>query len=170
MSILKRFEIWLLLALSLGAIVWVLQQDSAGDPTAAPADASPTAAADGSSLKLHRTTLERDYGNARLHLELRYANTSPRPFFLLPPDVRLLTTAGQEIPPFVLPVEKPAQIPADTTQDVRLRYWLDTAHLQTGLTLDLRGQRLEIKPPGPFALDRLENQKPQTWNGPIPLE
>jgi len=165
MSFLKRFEVWLLIVLSLGAAIWVFTTDSdpgLGEPEPIATDAAPEAA-----LKIHRCTLERDYGNARLDIELRYRNTSPRPLSLQPPDVRLLTADGKEVPPFILPVEKPPQIAAQTAQDVRLRYWLDKSHLQGPLTLEIRGEKAEVKSAAPVDLDKLENGKPKTWTGPM---
>ena len=167
MSLLKRFEVWLLLLLSLGAAFWVLTRGQpAGEYLNAEAIAADAPAEP--ALVIRRCTLERDYGNARLDLELRYRNASPRPLILEPPDVRLLDAGGQEVPLFVLPAEKPPQVPAQTAQDVRLRYWLDTQQLQGRLTLEIRGARAEVKGAAPFALDRLENRKPQSWTGPIP--
>ena len=166
MSFLKRFEVWLLIVLSLAAAIWVFTTDSdsisegAPEPITAEASAEP-------ALKIHRCTLERDYGNARLDIELRYRNASPRPLILLPPDVKLLTAAGKEVPPFILPVEKPAQIPAQTAQDVRLRYWLDKTHLQGPLTLEIRGEKAEIKSATAIELDTLENHQPKTWTGSV---
>lgn len=165
MSFFKRFEVWLLILLSLAATVWVFTTDSdsaAGDPQ--PLNAS---SASEPMLKIHRCTLERDFGNARLDLELRYQNASPRPFSLQPPDVRLLTADGQEVPPFTLATEKPPQIAAQTAQDVRLRYWLEKAHLHGGLTLEIRGEKTQVKTASPLDLDAMENGKPKTWNGVI---
>lgn len=164
MNILKRFEVWLLLFLSLAAAAWVLFSDSGPDAGGNP---EPLAESAPPALKLYRCTLERDYGNARLDVEVRYHNSSPRPLLLQPPDVRLLTSAGAEVPPFVLATEKIPQIPARTAQDVRLRYWLDRQHLAGGLTLDIRGEKAEVKPPGPLELDALPNGKARTWEGSI---
>ncbi|TDU66209.1 hypothetical protein EI77_03948 [Prosthecobacter fusiformis] len=165
MSFLKRFEVWLLIILSLGATIWVFTMDSdpsMDDPQPVLADASSEAA-----LKIHRTTLERDYGNARLDIELRYRNSSPRPLSLQPPDVRLLTADGKEVPPFTLATEKPPQIPAQSAQDVRLRYWLEKGHLNGALILEIRGEKADVKTASPIDLDTLENGKPKTWTGAI---
>lgn len=167
MSFLKRFEVWLLILLSLGATIWVFTTDS--DSDSAIGDPQPLSSSTSSDpvLKIHRATLERDFGNARLDLELRYQNASPRPFSLQPPDVRLLTADGQEVPPFMLATEKPPQIPAQTAQDVRLRYWLEKPHLQGPLTLEIRGAKAEVKSAAPLDLETLENGKPKTWTGAI---
>ncbi|MDZ4288970.1 MAG: hypothetical protein U0984_13470, partial [Prosthecobacter sp.] len=127
MKFLQRFEVWLLLLLAAGAAVWVLNSRPSADGNAEPIEESAPLQP---AITIHRTTLERDYGNARLDIELRYRNASPRTFILQPPDVRLLSADGKEVPPFILPVEKPPQIGPATAQDVRLRYWLEKKHLQ----------------------------------------
>lgn len=165
MSFLKRFEVWVLIVLSLGAAIWVFTMDSAQDGN--PETITETASTE-PTLKILRCTLERDYGNARLDVELRYRNATPRAFTLQPPDVRLLTADGKEVPLFVLPVEKPPQIAAQTAQDVRLRYWLDKEHLQGALTLDIRGVKAAVKAATAFDLEALENGKAKSWTGPIP--
>lgn len=166
MAFLKRIEVWVLLLLGAGAAVWVLmdQPKIEGDPL--PIDAKDEV--DPATLvTIHRCTLERDFGNARLDIELRYRNTYPRDLVLQPPDVKLLTGEGKEVPPFILPVEKPPQIPALTVQSVRLRYWLDAAHLKGALSLDIRGSKAEVKSAAPLDLEKLENAKPKTWQGAI---
>ncbi|HEY1081094.1 MAG TPA: hypothetical protein VGE29_02470 [Prosthecobacter sp.] len=167
MSFLKRFEVWLLILLCIGAGAWVFITDREQDGN--PESLDPAAAVSTEpAVKILRCTLERDYGNARLDIELRYRNASPRPLILQPPDVRLLTADGKEVPPFVLAVEKFPQIAAQTAQDVRLRYWLDKTQLQGGLTLDIRGATAPVKTQAPLDLESLENRKPKTWFGPLP--
>jgi len=158
MRLFQRFEVWLLLIAGGIAVVWSFKAD------APPADDSPTAnATSGAALQLRRCTLERDFGNARLDLEIRYRNASPRPLFMQPPDVRLLKADGSEVPPFILPSERPASVAAHATADIRLRYWLDKADLQGPLTLDIRGQTLVVKNDTPLDLEKLENTKPRVW-------
>jgi len=166
MAFFKRVEVWVLLLLGAVAALWVfLDQPSVeGDPE--PIEVSETPSAE-TALVIHRCTLERDYGNARLDIELRYRNASPRALVLQPPDVKLLTADGKEVPPFVLAVEKPPQIAAQTAQSVRLRYWLESTHLSGALTLDIRGSKAEVKTAAPLDLTKLENQKAKTWQGGI---
>ncbi len=162
----KRIEVWLLILLSGGAALWVMKDRPAAEGDSEAIEASETEAS-AEALVIHRCTLERDYGNARLDLELRYRNASPRPLVLQPPDVRLLTSSGTEVPPYILPTEPPPQVPARTAQSVRLRFWLEEKHLQSGLALDIRGSRAEVKAGAPLNLKDLPNQQPKSWPGSI---
>ena len=163
---LKRFEVWVLILLAAGACLWVVldQPASEGDPRPVTEEEQ---TAEEPALVIHRCTLERDYGNARLDIELRYRNSSPRPLVLQTPDVKLLTHEGREVPPFILPVEKPPQIAPRTTQSVRLRYWLEAVHLKGALNLDIRGTKADVKSDAALDLEKLENRKPRTWQGVI---
>lgn len=157
MHMFKRFEVWLLLIAGGIAVWWSLQSDT-------PVDDGPVAEMKADvPLQLRRCTLERDFGNARLDLEIRYKNVSPRPLHMQPPDVRLINAAGKDVPPFILPVERPASIEAQTTSDLRLRFWLEKADLAGPLTLDIRGQKLGVKNGTPLDLEKLENKKPKVW-------
>ena len=160
MRIFQRFEVWLLLLAGGIAIWWSFQS------TPNPAETGPEAemAAD-SPLQLRRCTLERDFGNARLDLEVRYKNASPRPLSMQPPDVRLINAGGKEVPPFILPVERPPSVEAQTTGDIRLRFWLEKTDLSGPLTLEIRGQKLEVKNATPLDLEKLENARPRVWTG-----
>jgi hypothetical protein len=160
MRLFQRFEVWLLLIAGGIAVWWSFQSAPPGDESVPVAEMSADA-----PLQLRRCTLERDFGNARLDLEVRYKNTSPRPLFMQPPDVRLINAAGKDVPPFILPVERPASVEAQTTSDIRLRFWLDKADLTGPLTLEIRGQKLEVKNSAPFELEKLENKKPKVWTG-----
>ncbi|MFO1484412.1 MAG: hypothetical protein U1F71_13720 [Verrucomicrobiaceae bacterium] len=158
MHLFKRFEVWLLILAGGIAVWWSFQTNSS------PRDDLPVAEMKADlPLQLRRCTLERDFGNARLDLEIRYKNNSPRPLFMQPPDVRLINAAGKDVPPFILPIERPASIEAQTTSDLRLRFWLEKADLVGPLTLDIRGQKLEVKNSAPLDLEKLENKKPKVW-------
>lgn len=158
MRIFQRFEVWLLLIAGGIAIWWSFE------PPPNLAENGPEAEMNADSpLQLRCCTLKRDFGNARLDLEVRYKNASPRPLSMRPPDVRLVNAAGKEVPPFILPVERPPSIEAQTTGDVRLRFWLEKADLAGPLTLEIRGQKLEVKNGTALDLEKLENGKPKVW-------
>lgn len=162
MHLFKRFEVWLLLLAGGIAVWWSFQSNTSPADDAPVAEMNPDA-----PLQLRRCTLERDFGNARLDLEVRYKNTSPRPLYLQPPDVRLINAAGKEVPVFILPTERPTSIEAQTTSDVRLRFWLEKTDLAGPLTLDIRGQTLEVKNTTPLDLEKLENAKPKVWTNAV---
>lgn len=166
MPFFKRLEVWLLLAVGLAATLWVLLPEPTGDDTASANPAAAQVPAEPALLVL-RCTLERDFGNARLDIELRYANPAPRPLLLAAPDVRLLAADGAEVPFFVLPATPVPQIPARASGDANLRFWLEKKHLAGPLTLDIRGARAAVKGPAPFDLETLENRKPRSWQGPL---
>ncbi len=160
MRLFQRFEVWLLLIAGGIAVGWSFKADAPPD-----SDGSVPVASTDAPLQLRRCTLERDYGNARLDLEIRYRNAGPRPLFMQPPDVRLLDAAGKEVPPFILPAERPVSVEAQATSDLRLRFWLEQTDLQGPLTLEVRGEKLEVKNATPLDLEKLENKKPKVWTG-----
>ncbi len=167
MKFYQRIEVWVLLLLTAAAIVFVLQ------PGAEPEgwEESHPAAGSGQereiTLSLRGATLERDYGNARLDLDVRVVNKSPHPVLLTPPRARLLAGAegGREVPPFFLPAEQPPEVGAGGTSEVQLRYWLEAADLQGPLWLEVDEERLEVKSAAPFELESLENRKAVTLLG-----
>ncbi len=164
MPFFKRLEVWLLLAVGLAATLWVLLPERSVEDTV---DATPAAASAEPALRLLRCTLERDFGNARLDLELRYRNDAPRPLLLAAPDVRLLAIDGAEVPFFVLPADPVPQIAARSTGDARLRFWLEKKHLAGPLTLEIREARAPVKGEAPLDLESLENRQPRSWQGAI---
>ena len=161
MNLFKRIEVILLLLLAAGGAVWVLSGSSKGDVY----DLDPQVQAGGESAenRVQRCTLERDHGNARLDLEFRFQNQKPRKLTLQPPQVRLMTAAGKEVAPFFLPFEPQPEIAAGGSQDVRLRYWLEKSDLQGALTLDVQGEKLDVKSAAPFDLEKLKNKEPRTF-------
>ena len=160
MKLHQRAEVWVLVLGCIAAAVWVLLDNSGDTPPGLDSKAPVTSA---EPLRIHRCTLERDYGNARLDIELRFQNDAPRPVTLQPPDVRLLTESGAEVPPFILPVEPPPSVAAGTIQDVRLRFWLEREHLRGSLALHIRDASVPVKSQSPLNLDQLENGKPRSW-------
>jgi hypothetical protein len=71
----KRIEIWVLLAVIVAGLAWVfLSRDHGEDETTG---GGTTTVDDAQApLKLHRCTVKRDYGNARLDIDLRVRNDS----------------------------------------------------------------------------------------------
>lgn len=164
MNFFKRIEVILLLLVAIGGAVWVLSNSGHGeDDSAAEAVAAPGDSAGQGQNKLHRVTVERDFGNARLDIEVRLANRTEKKLVLQPPQVKLVTDAGREVPPFFLPFNSAPEIPAGSTQDVRLRYWLEKADLAGGLKLVIGDESIEVKSAAASDLEKLENKKPKVF-------
>jgi hypothetical protein len=168
MNFFKRVELWVLLALVLGGLAWVFTSGPAGEEGAdgkvTPRKTGTVVKGDsGKPLQVHRSVLERDYGNARLDIEARIQNAGNEKLILQPPHVRLLTGSGRELPGFFLPFEPQPQIAPGTTQDVQLRYWLEKKDLQEALTLEVNGIQAKVKGAGAFDLEALKNKEPKTF-------
>ena len=166
MNLFKRIEVIILLVLAAGGAIWVLSNSGSPDDEAAGDSAAASATAQNEERganKLHRCTVERDYGNARLDIELRFANRGAKKLVMQPPQVKLLTDAGREVVPFFLPFDPVPEIPAGSTQDVRLRYWMEKADLQGGLKLVIGNDSIEVKAAAAFDLEKLKNKEPRTF-------
>ncbi|MFZ4763758.1 MAG: hypothetical protein ACOYMN_02295 [Roseimicrobium sp.] len=157
MQLLKRFELWILLAVITGGLTWVfLSQES--DESDVTGDLSAAVTLDRQlPLKLHRCVLLRDYANARLDIDLRVLNDEDKKLVLQAPTVRLLTAQGREVPSFFLPFDPVPEVPPKSRQDVQLRYWLEKTDLEGALTLEVAGKAMPVKSAKPFALETVPN-------------
>ncbi|RBP39705.1 hypothetical protein DES53_109132 [Roseimicrobium gellanilyticum] len=167
MNLFKRVELWVLLAIVVGGLVWVFtsgpSEEEEGD-TPPPRKTGTVVKGDpGKPLQVHRAVVERDFGNARLDIEARIQNSGSEKLVLQPPQVRLLTASGREIPGYFLPFEPQPEIAPGTTQDVQLRYWLEKKDLQDGLSLEVSGNKAAVKGATPFDLETLKNKEPKTF-------
>lgn len=165
MKIFQRIEVWVLLLLAAGAGAFVLFTSRPADPDEIPLIQNAGPAAQDRSPQLRRIFLERDYGNARLDLELRVTNPHAKKNQLVPPFARLLNAAGKEVEAFFLPIEPPPTLEPQTTADVRLRYWLEAEDLKGALTLEIDGAPVPVKSAQPFDLSALENARPLVMEG-----
>lgn len=165
MKVFQRIEVWVLLVLAAGATIFVFMtsQDS-GEREPAVSNAQP--AKPDARLEVRGCTLERDFGNARLDLKVHLTNKRASRLLLINPAVRLLNAKGAEVPAFVLPVEPPPELPPQTTADVLLRFWLEKEDLAGNLTLEVDGERVEVKSAAPFDLEKLKNAVPQRLQVP----
>lgn len=118
----------------------------------------------GGRVSMLGAALERDYGNARLDLEVRVRNEGVHPLMMKAPQVRLM--AGErEVPAFVLPAERLPEVAAKTTSEVTLRFWLEAQDVKGALVLDVEGEKVPVKSAKAFDLTTLENGKPQALKG-----
>ena len=162
MTIFRRFEVWILMALAAGSMILVIKPHPGKDN---PAQTGLTFPADGSAdapLQVHRLTLVRDFGNARLDIDLRLTNKHAKKLLLLAPAMKLMAGKDRQVPEFFLPVEPPPEIPAKTTADVHLRYWLEKSDLAGRLSLQFEDESVDLKSDKPFDLNQLKNAEPKT--------
>lgn len=156
MHFLKRIELWVLLAVVVAGLGWVFLSSGGREEDVTAGGAVPLEDAK-APLQLHRCVLKRDYGNARLDIDLRARNDGSEKLLMRSPKVKLLTAKGREIPSYFLPFDPVPEVPADSAQDVQLRYWLEAADLQGALTLEVDGKTLAIKSAASFDLNSMKN-------------
>src|SRR4051812_28079796 len=158
MHFFRRIELWVLLAAIVAGLAWVFisarshEEDASGKDDSAVGDA-------GAPLQLHRCVLKRDYGNARLDVELRVQNHTSKKLVMRSPEVKLLTEKGREVPSYFLPFDPVPEVPAGSTQDVQLRYWAEAADFGGALTLEVNGRSLPVKSARPFDLAAMKNEE-----------
>lgn len=154
----RRVELWLLFAAVVAGLIFVFasrHRDDEAAGTDGPADEPP--------ITLHQCVIARDYGNARLDIDLRLRNDTPETLVLQSPTARLLASTGREVPAFFLPFEKLPEVPPKTTQDVQLRYWLEAADLKGALKLEVGGGAVEVKGAKALDLGTLKNGEKKTF-------
>ena len=165
MKFFQRIEVWFLLLIGGGLAAWVLLGEptrlDTNDSAPLPAELSESAPL----IEVRRSTLERDYGNARLDIELRIQNPTVRPIILQSPEVQVLTSTDREVPAFFLPADPPPQVAARTAQEVKLRFWLEKADVSGPLRIRFQGKDFPLKSALPINWDSLENRKPITFTG-----
>jgi hypothetical protein len=161
-KVFQRIEVWVLLVLALGATAFVfLTSRQAEERPPVVSNAEP--ARPEAKLTVRSCTLKRDFGNARLDLQVHLTNRRASKLLLVNPAVRLLNAKNAEVPAFILPVEPPPELPPQTTADVLLRFWLEQEDLQGALTLEVDGERVAVKGGNPFKLDQLKNAEPRSF-------
>ncbi|CAN5835461.1 hypothetical protein BH11VER1_BH11VER1_05120 [soil metagenome] len=166
MNFLKRIELWVLLLLVIGGIAYVFTSRPGEEDDITPTH-SPTLTVKNTDepLQLRRTTLKRDFQNARLDLTVRVRNDNASPLPMQAPKVRLLTDKGREVPSFFLPFDKQPEVAAKSTEEIQLRYWLEAPDLQGGLSLDVEGKILPIKSAKLLDLNTLKNAEEKVLSG-----
>lgn len=160
MKLFRRFEVWLLLVLAVVSMIVVFKPWTAlrKAPPAAP---PPSETASDAPLQVRTATIVRDYGNARLDVDVRIVNHHAKKLQLHSPVVKLMAGKDHEVPEFILPVEPVPEVPPKATADVRLRYWLERSDLVGSLALVFDGESVTLKSDRPFDLTQLENAKPR---------
>lgn len=161
MKIFQRFEVWALLLLAAGAGSFVLLTQKPVEPEPLISHAGPAEPA--ARLQVKKCTVTRDFGNARLDIAVRMTNSLTKKLLLVAPAVRLLNAKGNEVPPFILPVEPAPELPPQTTADALLRFWTEKEDVAGPLTLIVQDEKTEIKSARPLDLEKLKNAEPRVF-------
>ncbi len=161
MKIFQRFEVWLLIGLSAVAMVVVFKPFSKPEAEGLISNTTPANESAKAPMLVHRLTLVRDFGNARLDVDVRLTNKHAKKLQLMAPTVKLMAGKDRQVPDFVLPVEPPPTIPAKTTADAHLRFWLEKTDLAGKLTLQFDGESVDLKSDKPFDLGSVKNAEPK---------
>ncbi len=166
----RRIEVWILLLVIAALAAWALWPRPEAGEGARVAGEETAAGADGPRFEIRAIELERDYGNARLDIEVMFENRRPSTLTLQPPEVQLFAgdpdaDEAVEVPDFFLAFESRPQIAGGSTQQVRLRYWLEAHHLLGPLVLRIGDHERTIKTAEPVALDGLDNRSRQPMRG-----
>lgn len=161
MKIFQRFEVWLLIILSAVAMLVVFKPFSKPEAVGALKNATPADESTKAAPLVHRLTLVRDFGNARLDIDVRLTNKHAKKLQLVAPAIKLLAGKDHQVPEFFLPVEPVPELPVKTTADVHLRYWLEKSDLAGKLTLQFEGEVVDLKSDKPFDLNQLKNAEPK---------
>ncbi|MEM1295248.1 MAG: hypothetical protein AAGH89_07775 [Verrucomicrobiota bacterium] len=149
MSILKRFEVWMLLVFVTAGIGFVLfthqsaknQTDDEEFTVLDPIDAEPEAPFAIETAKL----IQDDAEHWLLELQVRYRNSTEDELKLISPDTTLKTESGLRVPDFFLPFSPPPVIAPEAEQVVDLRYWLDTRHHDQPLWLSIFDEEIKVE-------------------------
>lgn len=124
----------------------------------APSKGKPGAAAATSGGMVKSILAERSGNNLHLTLTAQVKNSGAGPLTLAPPAVQLWAGA-KAMEPFIAPGLEPAVIPAGGEMEGATHWWVSAGDLSGGLTLEMGGQRVEVKSGSPFALDLLPERK-----------
>lgn len=164
MAWMKRIEIWILLALALAGLAWVLWFSPNRDEFEEEVlDGNGTVAGKvEENLSLRRLVVKRDYGNVRLDIDLKVNNHKGEKLVMSPPKVRLVNGEGREVPVFFLPFEHLPEVSPNSTQEVQLRYWLEAKDLSGTLELEVDDQKLLVKDATPVEIEALKNGEETT--------
>lgn len=169
MSLLKRFELWVLLILIGGGLWYVINlEDGEKGPGRAPIAAEDPASTGQAEppprLSLQKTTLTRDGDHFLAEIEIHCRNDQPQALELVPPGTRLLAAGGQEVAAFFLPFQPPVKIPALGEMDVSLRYWLSHDEINGPVSLSIDKDTIPVKVGG-FEIDLLPDKQSRSFPG-----
>lgn len=161
MGIFKRIEVWILLVLLGGGLIYVLTSGDSGNTD--PDNAASPAKTDKYVIK--KLTLRRDYGNYELRLAVDYNNKGGGEIETAS-AAALIAESGRKIPAFFLAISPPPIIPADKREQVELKYWLEGDDLKGHLWLDILGSKIQVKANAAFDGESVPNGETKTISLP----
>lgn len=162
MNVFKRIEVWILLVLTAAGLVFVLlsrqeelakrgpgTRDVGGEglpvPAANPAPAQAAAFEPGGQLEVAGVRVNRSGREYLTEVEFSYDNPSEKPLRTFE-EAKLITSSGEALPAFFLAfTEPPPELPAKQRSDATVRFLLHSEDIIGELTLDVGGQRKQIK-------------------------
>jgi len=134
MAIFKRFEVWLLLLLSIAGVAYVLWSESRPDDDPAKADSNLEVVEEEEEMpkrfEIREVRAVPEGENRVIEIELLARSDSSKPEELTPEKARLLARyEGEadeiELPTFFLPFDPPPLIEPKSESIVLLKYWLE---------------------------------------------
>ncbi len=157
-TVLKRFEIWVLLALVVAALWWALSLDPTDPATGLVDSTTPVGAADSTTdgqataedtatalLQVQSIAVDALDSGSVLEVTLLGRSGTDSAVELTADTIELLNSAGDQINRFFLPFDQPPSLDATEPSLVVLRYWLPEP--SDVLWLTYRDQTLKVEPP-----------------------
>jgi hypothetical protein len=149
MAIFKRFEVWLLLVLSIAGVGYVLWSENQADgddgADSGPIKSDPVEVVEEAArqFEVREIRTVADGNNHVIEIELLGRNDSGDPKELTPPEVRLLAKyegdeEESELPSFFLPFDPPPTLAPNGESIVTLKYWLEPRFGKSNPSLTLR--------------------------------
>lgn len=149
----KRADFWLLLLLVGGVGAYLAFQ---GKPVVPGRDAT--------RFSVEEMTLKRDYGNFLATFRVEYDNREGETFDPVT-GAKLLAEGERAIPGYFVATDIRTPVPAGDQAELTLKYWLEASDLSGPLTLEIQGERLEVKSATPFdGKASVENQATRSFD------
>lgn len=143
MTLLRRPEVCVLLAIVLAGLVWVaLDQRSRGSGSTPASDTNPATRV--LDLRISRAEMVADGSHRRLLIDFSARHEAADSLEVRSPTVRLLDAADSEVPSFFVPGAFPPALPPGPVAASWMEFWLTEAQAAGPLTLDLAGHRIRV--------------------------
>lgn len=145
MEVLKRVEVWVLLILVAGGVVFVLVTQRPSLPEGPPPAEAVVETEKAAPFEVEGATLRRESADHWvLELAVSYRNDSGAELELVSPTAQLLTREGVEIPAFFLAFAPPPMVPAHSKGKVELFFWLNEEWAEEELWLKILEDRVKV--------------------------